>query len=119
LNIARREAESSERDLLRVAQLGSQRNSRDSRELNKESTKFSMKIDRLREDVATRSAINQLLEDEYRSDVETVLKWTGDVDDYEEDIMSMLKFQLKVVFSYNFRLNLILFESEDSDLRKM
>jgi len=36
------------------------------------------------------------MEDEYRTDLETVLKWTGDVDDYEEDIMSILKFQLKV-----------------------
>ena len=36
------------------------------------------------------------MEDEYRTDLETVLKWTGDVDDYEEDIMSVLKFQLKV-----------------------
>jgi hypothetical protein len=36
------------------------------------------------------------MEDEYRTDLETVLKWTGDVDDYEEDIMNILKFQLKV-----------------------
>ena len=36
------------------------------------------------------------MEDEYRTDVETVLKWTGDVDDYEEDIIKMLTFQLKV-----------------------
>ena len=36
------------------------------------------------------------MEDEYRTDIETVLKWTGDVDDYEEDIINMLTFQLKV-----------------------
>ena len=36
------------------------------------------------------------MEDEYRTDIETVLKWTGDVDDYEEDIIKMLTFQLKV-----------------------
>ena len=41
LNIARREAETSEKDLLRVAQLCNQRNTRETRELGRESAKVS------------------------------------------------------------------------------
>ena len=52
--MARREAESSERDLLRVAQLYSERNNRDSRELGKISDKIQSQNEQLREDVATR-----------------------------------------------------------------
>ena len=58
--------------------------------------KFATQISPLLNLYIFRAAINQLMEDEYRTDIETVLKWTGDVDDYEEDIINMLTFQLKV-----------------------
>ena len=54
---ARRDAELSERDLRRVAQLLAQRNSRELRQYEKVWRRLSEKNEQLREDIATRLAI--------------------------------------------------------------
>ena len=39
-----------------------------------------------------RDTINQLLDDEHETDVTTLMKWTSEVDTFEEDIFTLLKF---------------------------
>ena len=41
---------------------------------------------------ATRDTINELLDDEHETDITTLMKWTSEVDTFEEDIFTLLKF---------------------------
>ncbi len=54
---------------------------------------YIAKNDDLEENIAARDTINSLLNDEHETDIATLLKWTSDVEQYEEDILTLLKFK--------------------------
>ena len=50
------------------------------------------KNETLDEESGARETINQLLDEEHETDITTLMKWTSDVEQFEEDIFTLLKF---------------------------
>ena len=71
----------------------SERNYKDIGQLQAVIDEFIVKNEVLEEDVGAKATINELLEDEHTTDVETLLQWAADLDSHEEDILSLLKYQ--------------------------
>ena len=53
------------------------------------------KNETLDEESGARETINDLLDEEHETDITTLMKWTSDVEQFEEDIFTLLKFQHK------------------------
>ena len=76
-----------------IADVSFGRNRKDAHYLKKTIDELCTKNEVLDEEVAARETINQLLDDEHETDVTTLMKWTSEVDTFEEDIFTLLKFR--------------------------
>ena len=97
LMTSRNEALTSEREMLIAAQLNLERNTRDSLEQSKLLSELFAKNEKLSVDVSKKIVHNQLMENECKSQFETVQKRIRDVEEYERDINGILKFRFKVI----------------------
>ena len=61
-------------------------------------TKTFDRNEELEEEITAKATINELLEDEHTTDVEQLLQWAADMDAHEEDLMELLKYQVKTSF---------------------
>jgi dsDNA-specific endonuclease/ATPase MutS2 len=94
---SRNEALTSEKEILIAAHLNLERNTRESVEQSKVLSEISSKNQKLNEDLSKKVAQNQLMENECKSQMETVEKRSKDVEEYERDIDGILKFRFKVL----------------------
>ena len=90
---ATKETKDCETDLRQIADVAYGRNKRDAHHLNKSTKDLYSANENLDEEVAARDTINGLLDEEHETDITTLLKWTNEVDQFEEDIFTLLKFQ--------------------------
>ena len=93
VKISKRRNIETERNLVRFSEVCAERNYRDSSGLRTDIDDTIEKNESLEEDITAKATINELLEDEHTSDVETLLQWASDLDSHEEDILSLLKYQ--------------------------
>ena len=75
-----------------IAEHSANRNRKEVHNHQKEIDDYLDKNETLHEDVAARETINQLLDDEHETDVAELMNWSSDVDQFEEDIFTLLKF---------------------------
>ena len=92
---ATKETKDSESDLRRIAEINYGRNRKDVHKLQKNIKNLEEKNETLDEESGARETINQLLDEEHETDITTLMKWTSDVEQFEEDIFTLLKFQHK------------------------
>lgn len=90
---ATKETKDCETDLRQIGEISHGRNKKDAYLKAKQIKDLHVANEELDEEVATRDTINGLLDEEYETDITTLLKWTNEVDTFEEDIFALLKFQ--------------------------
>ena len=93
INVAKRQEISSEKNFHKYHKTYHARNLRDGKVFEDGIDAYIDKNESLEEEINARATINELLEDEHMTDVEALLKWTEEVDNYEEDIFTLLKYQ--------------------------
>ena len=63
---------------------------------------YRYRNEELEEEITAKATINELLEDEHTTDIEQLLQWAAEMDEHEEDLMTLLKYQayfLHIFFS--------------------
>ena len=93
MNVAKKQEIGTEKNLHKYHKSYHARNLRDGKSFEGGIDSYIDKNEALEEEINARATINELLEDEHMTDVEALMKWTEQVDDYEEDIFTLLKYQ--------------------------
>ena len=93
VNAARRQEVGTEKNIHKYHKTYHARNVRDGKAFEDGIDSYIDKSESLEEEINARATINELLEDEHMTDVEALLKWSEDVDNFEEDIFTLLKYQ--------------------------
>ena len=90
MNVAKKQEIGTEKNLHKYHKTYHARNLRDGKSFEGGIDSYIDKNEALEEEINARATINELLEDEHMTDVEALMKWTEQVDDYEEDIFTLL-----------------------------
>jgi len=90
---ATKETKDSEVDLRRISDIAYSRSKKDVSVTKKNINHLMTVNESLNEETGAKDTINGLLDDEHETDITTLMKWTSEVDQYEEDIFTLLKFQ--------------------------
>ena len=90
---ATKETKDAETDLRQIGDVNYGRNRKDFQNINRNINYLVENNENLEEEVAARITITELLDDEHKTDIRTLIKWTSEVDQFEEDIFTLLKFQ--------------------------
>ena len=93
INVAKKQEIISEKNFHKYHKTYHARNLRDGKTFEDGIDSYIDKNESVEEEINARATINELLEDEHMTDVEALLKWTEQVDDHEEDILTLLKYQ--------------------------
>ena len=93
MNVAKKQEIVTEKNIHKYHKTYHARNLRDGKCFEEGIDSYIDKNEGLEEEINARATINELLEDEHMTDIEALLKWTEEVDNYEEDIFTLLKYQ--------------------------